>query len=321
LPSEFTYPVGNRAPGVTPLASSSLNIIEGQSIVLTMAAADANPADPVLLKLNGADVSFGVGSASYNEAIVLEENGVYNFAGQVSDDEATVSGGTLQVTVANAAPTIVTLTGNLTVQVGQSFPHAVTATDPGVQDILTYAWDLDADGQFDDATGSSGSHRFFVPGIYPISVRVNDGDGGIVTGSYTVTVADPYIAFAALYNLTGGKTGDDDGDGFSNEVERILGNLPNDANDHLTLSILSTTINPGTGNMDVNLCVSELRPVGIYRLYWSPDLASANWQLIRTINPTAPEDDAPVQDTLTGPRSMAISPRGFYQLRFEAVSP
>ena len=61
--------------------------------------------------------------------------------------------------------------------------------------------------------------------------------------------------------------------------------------------------------------------MGIYRLYWSPDLASDNWQLIRTINPTAPQDDAPVQDTLTGPRAMATSPRGFYQLRFEAVTP
>jgi hypothetical protein len=323
LDIEFTYPTLNRPPTVTTLAASPSTLLEGQSVVITMSANDANPNDPVLLKVNGAEVGFGLGSASYNEVVVLEQNGSYQFSGQVSDDEATVSGGSLTVTVNNANPSIASLTGNLTVEVGESFGFNATATDPGVQDILTYQWDLDADGQFDDATGSSGSHSFATAGIHVVSVRVADGDGGSATGSFNVTVTeDPFIAFAALYNLVGGKDGDDDGDGFSNEIERILGNLPNDANDRLTLTINGISRNPATGRTEVDLTISELRPVGIYRLYWTADLNTPreNWTLVRTFDPSAPADDVPVEDELAGNRTMATEPRGFYQLRFEAAS-
>ena len=44
-------------------------------------------------------------------------------------------------------------------------------------DELTYAWDLDGDGQFDDATGPTATFRANrPPGSYPVAVQVSDGE-------------------------------------------------------------------------------------------------------------------------------------------------
>jgi predicted extracellular nuclease len=43
-------------------------------------------------------------------------------------------------------------------------------------DALTYAWDLDGDGEFDDATGPTATFRANrPPGSYPVAVQVSDG--------------------------------------------------------------------------------------------------------------------------------------------------
>jgi glucose/arabinose dehydrogenase len=48
------------------------------------------------------------------------------------------------------------------------------STDPDAGDQLEYAWDLDADGAFDDATGATVDHVYAGPGSYRPSVRVSD---------------------------------------------------------------------------------------------------------------------------------------------------
>ena len=54
---------------------------------------------------------------------------------------------------------------------------------------LTYAWDFDNDGQYDDATGVSPTFTLVgQDGVFPISVKATDPDGGYDTDSGTVTV-------------------------------------------------------------------------------------------------------------------------------------
>ncbi len=57
-------------------------------------------------------------------------------------------------------------------------------------EALTYAWDLDGDGQFDDATGPTAVFRANrPPGRYPVAVRVSDADESTV--DETVVVVSP----------------------------------------------------------------------------------------------------------------------------------
>ncbi len=56
-------------------------------------------------------------------------------------------------------------------------------------DTLTYAWDLDGDGQFDDATGATATFRGNRrPGTYPVSVQVSDGELTSVDGTVVKVV-------------------------------------------------------------------------------------------------------------------------------------
>ena len=144
-----------------------------------------------------------------------------------------------------------------------------------------------------------------------------------VDGSISIrAVTDPYDAFAAQYGLIGGKDGDDDHDGIPNEIERILGTDPTNPDDRLKLSIDGLSLDPAHGTISVNLRISELKPVGTYRIYWTDDLSMPreNWTLIRTIVPGAQATDVPVQDNPVGDRARGSAPRGFYQLSFEPAA-
>ena len=61
----------------------------------------------------------------------------------------------------------------------------------------TYAWDLDNDSVYDDATGASPSHSWDTAGTYTIGLQVTDNVSATATDTATVTVTvtafDPYI--------------------------------------------------------------------------------------------------------------------------------
>jgi len=144
-----------------------------------------------------------------------------------------------------------------------------------------------------------------------------------VDGTLSIdSAADPYDAFAALYGLTGGKDGDDDHDGISNEIERVLGTDPSNPNDRLTLDLDGLSLDPATGKTGVTLRISELKPVGTYRIYWTADLTTprADWTLVRTLVPSTQAKDVLVQDELNSDRATGAVPRGFYQLSFEPAA-
>ncbi|WP_445149597.1 PKD domain-containing protein [Baekduia sp. Peel2402] len=64
---------------------------------------------------------------------------------------------------------------------------ASRSTDPN-GDALSYAWDLDGDGQFDDGAGETQTMNYETAGRYKVAVQVNDGHGGTAIARGTVTV-------------------------------------------------------------------------------------------------------------------------------------
>ena len=55
---------------------------------------------------------------------------------------------------------------------------------------LSYSWDLNGDGTFGDATGSTASYTYTTAGVYHPSLRVTDDQGATDTTSVTVTVGN-----------------------------------------------------------------------------------------------------------------------------------
>lgn len=96
------------------------------------------------------------------------------------------------VTVLNVDPTITVLTANPNPACpNELITFYAEATDPGVLDVLTFNWDLDNDGFFDDYTGHTGTVSFNPPlghGVFTIGVQVDDGDGGFDTAYITIEI-------------------------------------------------------------------------------------------------------------------------------------
>jgi glucose/arabinose dehydrogenase/PKD repeat protein len=107
---------------------------------------------------------------------------------------ADFDGGTIRrvtFTAANQPPTAVATatprTGDapLTVQFDGS-----GSSDPDAGDTLTYAWDLDGDGQYDDSTMVRPSYTYTSQGVYNASLRVTDSHGAFSLASVQIEVGN-----------------------------------------------------------------------------------------------------------------------------------
>jgi glucose/arabinose dehydrogenase/PKD repeat protein len=92
------------------------------------------------------------------------------------------------VTAANGAPTAVATASPTT----GSAPLTVSFNGSGSSDPdgtpLSFAWDLDGDAAFDDATTAQTSYTYTANGIYTASLRVTDSQGASDTDSVTINV-------------------------------------------------------------------------------------------------------------------------------------
>jgi glucose/arabinose dehydrogenase len=123
-------------------------------------------------------------------------------------------GGTIRrvsFTSANNPPTAVATgsptTGDapLTVQFDGS-----GSSDPDVGDSLSYAWDLDGDGQYDDSNAVSPSYTYTTQGVYTASLRATDTQGASSTAAVTINVGNtpPVATITAPAPGTTWKVGD-----------------------------------------------------------------------------------------------------------------
>ena len=65
-----------------------------------------------------------------------------------------------------------------------------TASSDPNGDALTYAWDLDGDGAFDDGTGATASFTYTQAATYTATLRVTDPSGASGTSSVTITAGN-----------------------------------------------------------------------------------------------------------------------------------
>ncbi len=64
------------------------------------------------------------------------------------------------------------------------------SSDPDIGDTLTYAWDLDADGQYDDSTAAQPTRTYTAAGTYLVGLRVTDPSNNAATATVTINAGN-----------------------------------------------------------------------------------------------------------------------------------
>jgi PKD repeat protein len=117
--------------------------------------------------------------------------GAYVLRARVTDSKGRVVTARHQVTVAPATgnlPPSVSIAGYPTVRTGAPVTLLANFFDADSPGTLTYAWDLDEDGQFDDGTDSMAAATFATTGEHLVALRATDAQGGVSTQYKTLEV-------------------------------------------------------------------------------------------------------------------------------------
>ncbi len=175
---------------------ASVTVNEGQTAANTGTVTDAENDTVTLSASVGSVINNGNGtwSWSFGTSDGPTQSQTVTITG--NDGQGGTSTTTFALIVNNVAPTIVSVSNNGPVIVGNPATITVTATDPaGANDPLSYSFDCDNNGTFEigPQAGNSASCTFATTGNHTVNVRVADDDGGVATGSTVVTVSDPCV--------------------------------------------------------------------------------------------------------------------------------
>jgi PKD repeat protein len=113
--------------------------------------------------------------------------GSYTVRLGVVDNNGATAIATKTVTIANRGPVAGFSFTPADPVTGQTVKLTSTSADPDGT-VASQTWDLDNDGQFDDATGSTASFTPTQARSYPVAIRVVDNSGAAATASKTFVV-------------------------------------------------------------------------------------------------------------------------------------
>jgi PKD repeat protein len=190
--SQFQVSVVDRSAPVVNVAVPGA-VVEGGSVVLrasTMNDPDLNDTFNFKWLIDG--VSAGTGTEL---TLGVADSGTLNVTLIAMDQAGNQTVVHVPVVVGNAAPTANFVASSGSVNEGGSVNFSFTnAADASAVDMaagLTYSYDFDGDGVF-EVTGASASvsHTFAQHGVYVVTGRVMDKDGGHTDYTATVNVAN-----------------------------------------------------------------------------------------------------------------------------------
>jgi hypothetical protein len=234
-----TVTVGNRPP--TADAGGPYTAVQGQTIQLDgTGSSDPDPTDALTyawdLDNNGQYDDSTSATPNFQMPVGAPGTGV-NVCLRVTDRFGLFDIECITITVGNRPP-VADAGGPYQAAAGQTIQlDASGSSDPDFDDSLTYAWDLDGDGQYDDSTAIQPDYT--VPSALPgstfaVCVRVTDEQGLSDTDCATVTVgnraptADPGGPYEGMPNSTITLDGTDSSDPDPGDSLTYAWDLDND---------------------------------------------------------------------------------------------
>jgi PKD repeat protein len=191
VPASADIVVQNAAP-VAAIAQDPAAGITGEPITISSASTDPD-GDPLLCiwDLDG-DGTFETPGCSVTRTI--PKAGTFKVALKVTDGMASDTA-THTVTVANRAPVarIAAVTDALT---GDEIELDGRGSGDRDGSIVSGTWDLDGDGEFDDATGPIATVAFDTAGDHTVALQVVDDNGARSVATAVITIGQDAVAAA-----------------------------------------------------------------------------------------------------------------------------
>ncbi|MFH1921247.1 MAG: PKD domain-containing protein, partial [Planctomycetota bacterium] len=176
------------ATNVAPTADAGADqtVDEGDPVSFSGSFTDPGVLDTHTIQWNFGDGDTATGSLTPGHTYA--DNDVYTVTLTVTDNDGGVGVDTLTVTVGNVAPTV-NAGPDRSVDEGDLVSFSGSFTDPGVLDTHTIQWNF---GDGNTATGSltPPDHTYADNGVYVVTLRVTDDDGGVGVDTLTVTVGN-----------------------------------------------------------------------------------------------------------------------------------
>ncbi|MDI6791649.1 MAG: PKD domain-containing protein [bacterium] len=108
---------------------------------------------------------------------------------RVTDNDGRTDTASASVTISNRAP-VASAGGPYSGGIGETITLAGSAVDSSPHDTFTYNWDLDNNGTYETLNTQNPSTSWDTVGIYLITLKVTDDDGGADTDTTEVVISD-----------------------------------------------------------------------------------------------------------------------------------
>jgi PKD repeat protein len=179
--------IANTAPKAD--AGADRTCLEGSPLEFTAEATDVQ-LDTLTYVWSFGDNQIGTGRTASHS---YRNQGSYKTILIVMDEDGGQTRDSLHVSVLNAPPAA-EAGGPYITPISESVQFSGVGTDAGILDVLSYAWDLNADGTF-ETPGQKASKKYSSLGRYTVWLKVSDEDGGtaVDTASVVIVKDNPVI--------------------------------------------------------------------------------------------------------------------------------
>ena len=179
-------------------AGGPYSMDEGGTVTLN-ASNSSDPDDNIVLYEWDLDNDGVYDATGVTTDVGFADDGIYFVGLKVTDYYGEYATDIAEVTVSNVAPTILSLTAPVApIQIGAPVDTSAAFTDPGVLDTHTAIWDW-GDGTTSagvvDGYNVSGSHAYDNPGVYTLTLIIEDDDSD---------VDSEFFHYVVIYNPDGG---------------------------------------------------------------------------------------------------------------------
>jgi len=175
-------PVPNTPPAVN--AGGNMTVFVGTNVDFDGSFTDVDTTDTHIIQW-----TFGDGGTANALATThtYTSPGNYTVTLTVTDSQGGVGSSTVQVVVNPApnTPPTVNVSGDMTVNTGESITFNAIVNDPDINDTHDFAWNF---GDSNTASTQRTSHSYAEIGTYVATLTVTDSQGGVGTGELSVTV-------------------------------------------------------------------------------------------------------------------------------------